>query len=421
MALLFPVLAFAQSLARDSVKVYFRQGKTEFDPSYQGNGRRFTDFSNKARAKQRDTTVNITRVLVYASTSPEGTAEANERIAYSRAQNIAEYLSLMLHFDPSSFEVHLRELDWPLFEKLVREDPYVPMRLQLLPLIEARDLKRIKVERFQRTWDYLLENVFPEMRSTVVVFEYEAMAPLPAVSAPSLTPERSTAAAPAANASATSAPSSAGAPVTDVPPVGTPNWMTAAPPLPDDDELDEEYDFSNEWPWSCYVKTNLLPWALLDMNIAVEFEIGRHMSFSLPVYYSAADWFSVENKFRVMGTQPELRFWFRDNFSGPFLGVHGTLAYYNVALKNGTYRFQDRAGQTPAYGGGAHFGWKFRFDPHGADRWGLELSVGGGYLHLDYDMFYNVENGRYSSSEVRDYYGLDHASIALTYRFGKRR
>ena len=47
--------------------------------------------------------------------------------------------------------------------------------------------------------------------------------------------------------------------------------------------------------------------------------------------------------------------------------------------------------------------------------------MGGGYLHLDYDMFYNVENGRYSSSEVRDYFGVDHASISLTYRLGKKR
>ena len=400
-ALLVPVLVSAQT-QRDSVKVYFRQGKTEFDPYFEGNGRRFTEFSNKARALQRDTTVNISRVIVNASASPEGSAEVNERIAYSRAQNIAEYLSLTLRFDPNHFEVHFKELDWNLFEELVREDPYVPMRRQLLPLIEARDLRRIKVERFQRSWDYLLENIFPEMRSTVVVFEYEAAPVAPA------------------------APETPQAPVVEVPqvqdtPAPEPVYNRLPPPLPDDDELDLEYDFSDKWPWSWYLKTNLPAWGLLNMNVAVEFEMGRHMSFSLPVYYSAVDWFNVQDKFRVFGTQPELRFWFRDNFSGPFLAAHGTVAFYNIATRNGTFRFQDRDGRTPAYGGGFNFGWKFRLDPNGSDRWGLELCVGGGYLHLDYDMFYNVENGRYSASDVYDYIGLDHASFSLTYRFGARR
>lgn len=389
MALFVATLASAQT-ACDSVKVYFRQGKTEFDPHFSGNGRRFMDFSNKARARQRDTTVTINRIIVHANASPEGAAEVNERIAYNRAQNIAEYLSLTLRFDPSHFEVHYDDLDWALFEKLVREDPYVPMRRELLRLIEERDLRRIKVVRFQPAWDYLLENVFPEMRSTVVVFEYETKAPVPV--AENVTP----------------APSA-------LEPVVLP------PPLPDDDELDFEYDFSEKWPWSWYIKTNLLPWALLDMNIAVEFEMGRHLSFSLPFYYSAADWFSVQNKFRVMGVQPELRFWFRDNFSGPFLAAHGTLGYYNIALQDKPFRVQDRDGKTPAYGGGFNFGWKFRLDPHGSDRWGLELSVGGGYLNLDYDLFYNVQNGRYSTSEKLDYFGLDHASFALTYRIGKKR
>ena len=406
-ALFVAAPAFAQ-LQRDSVKVYFRQGKTEFDPHFEGNGRRFTEFSNKARAKQRDTTVNISRVIVYASASPEGSMELNERIAYSRAQNIAEYLSLTLRFDPSHFEVHFNDLDWALFERLVREDPYVPMRRQLLPLIEDRDLRRIKVERFQRTWDYLLENIFPEMRSTVVVFEYEAMAPLPAVEKPVVI------VVPPAPEPVQPAPAPA-------PVVTEPVVIVVPPPLPDDDELDLEYDFSDKWPWSCYLKTNLPALGLLDANLAFEVEMGRHLSFSLPVYYSAADWFSVQNKFRVFGTQPELRFWFRDNFSGPFLAAHGTFGYYNIALQSETFRIQDRDGCHPAYGGGFNFGWKFRLDRNRADRWGLELSIGGGYLNLDYDLFYNVENGRYSASEVRNYIGLDHASIALTYRIGKKR
>ena len=164
-------LASAQ-VQRDSVKVYFRQGKSDFDAFYEGNARRLNDFTNKAKVLQRDTLVTLDRVMVIASSSPEGSAEVNERLAYNRANNIADYLHQNIRFDQNAFEVYFKDLDWDLFEQLVEEDHYVPMRRELLGLIREHDLKRIKVVRFQRTWDYLLDNIFPEMRSTLVVFEY---------------------------------------------------------------------------------------------------------------------------------------------------------------------------------------------------------------------------------------------------------
>ena len=99
--------------------------------------------------------------------------------------------------------------------------------------------------------------------------------------------------------------------------------------------------------------------------------------------------------------------------------MHGTLSYYNFALSSMDYRIQDRDGRTPAYGGGLDVGWKFRLDRNRADRWGLELSVGYGYLHLDYDRFENIPNGPYVDSGIENYLGPEHASVALTYRFGR--
>lgn len=392
-ALTLSSLASAQVL-RDSVVVYFAQGKSTFDPFYEGNARRLQEFTNKAKALQRSTDLVIDRVVVESHASPEGSYEVNERLAYSRGQNILAYLRENFRFDENQYEVSFKDMDWALFERLVRDDPYVPKRRELLPLIENRDLTRIKVVRFQHAWDYMLENIFPEMRTTVVYFEYKGAPaePEPVVVVTPPEPEVE--------------------PVEEVKPV-------VLPPLPDDDEEFVPLDLSEKRPWSMYIKTNFLPWVLLDANLALEFEMGRHASFSIPVYYSAADWFRPRNKFRVIGTQPELRLWFRDDFSGPFFAAHGTVGFYNIALESGQYRIQDRDARTPAYGGGLNFGWKFRLDRRHADRWGLEISVGGGYLHLDYDLFYNVENGRYSTSKVQDYFGPDHAALTLTYRIGR--
>ena len=378
---------------RDSVKVYFQQGKADFDPFYEGNLARLTDFIVKAREVQRDSMVLLDRMQVFATASPEGTREVNERLAHKRAENMAQYLHQILLFDEDAFEVQFDGLDWDVFESLVRADDGIPARDAFLEAMAPRNLGTLKVPRWQKTWDYLLANVFPQMRYSLVVFEYRTAEQLAADAGQ---PE----------------------PVVEEP-APAPRPSVTPPPLPDDDEdfsleLDED---PHEWSW--YLKTNLLPWILLDANVGVEFEIGRHFSFSLPVYYSAADWFSVKNKFRVFGTQPELRLWFRDNFSGPFIAAHGTFGWYNVAVSSSEYRYQDRDAHTPSYGAGANVGWKFRLDRFLSDRWGLELSLGGGWLHLDYDQFYNVQNGRYASSAVKDYFGPDHAAVSLTYRFGK--
>ena len=38
-------------------------------------------------------------------------------------------------------------------------------------------------------------------------------------------------------------------------------------------------------------------------NVAVEVDITRHISFTLPIYYSALDYFSRELKFRTFAVQ----------------------------------------------------------------------------------------------------------------------
>ncbi len=395
--LLLPVLCPAQEvLQRDSVKVFFHQGKSQFDPVFQENVWRLAELSNRVKQLQLDSMARVERVEVIGSASPEGSDEVNRRLTRDRAYSILDYLRPHLQFDEKNFEVVFNQLDWDFLGSLVEADPAVPGRSEVLRLIREHDLSGLK--KNQAAWNYMLKNLFPEMRATVVAFEYMALeselrklAPVVVVEEPE--------------------------PQVDTVQPARQIRSYIPPPLPEDDE---PLDLSEDEPGpSIYLKTNFLLWPMLDANIGVEFEIGKHMSFSLPVIYTALNWFTQNTKFRSLGTQPELRFWLFDDFHGPFLALHGTLGYYNVALPSWDYRIQDRDGRTPAYGGGLNAGWKFRLDRNRADRWGLELSVGMGYLHLDYDRFVNIDNGPYVSSGIEDYFGPDHASVALTYRFGR--
>lgn len=391
--LLLPALCVAQEvLVRDSVKVYFQQGKSQFDPMFQDNVWRLSELSNRVKQLQLDSLARIERVQVIGGASPEGSVEVNRRLTHERARSLLEYLRPHLRFDEDNFEVDFNQLDWFFLESLVREDAGVPFRDEVLRLIGEQDLAGLK--KNQAAWNYMLKNLFPEMRATVVAFEYMALEEElkklePVVEEP--------------------------APQADTVPV---RRSYTPPPMPDDDDLPLELSDGTTGR-SVYLKTNFIPWAMLNANLGVEFEIGNHLSFSIPVVYSALNWFTANTKFRTLGTQPELRFWLFDDFHGPFLAVHGTYGLYNVALSSMEYRIQDREGRTPAYGAGLNAGWKFRLDRNRADRWGLELSIGYGYLHLDFDRFENFENGPYVSSGIENYLGPDHASVALTYRFGR--
>ena len=399
-ALTASLLAAAQEVRRDSVQIFFPQGKAEFDPFFEGNGQRLLEFINEAKRVQRAPEQGLVRLMVIACASPEGTREINERLAYRRATSISEYLHSHLEFDENLFEMDYARIDWDLFAKLVRADAQVPSRDKVMEMIGAQDLEGLRAAGLRSAWNYLLKNIFPQMRATLAVLEYthQVAAPEPPAVEPAAEPEPE--------------PAKPTQPVVAAPPVYRP-----LPELPDDDE---ELDFSEEMGTGLWLKTNIPALVGLEANAALEVALGYRVSFSLPLYYSALDWFRPTVKFRILATQPQLRFWVHDGFYGPFADIHGSFGWYNFALPGSDWRFQDREACHPAYGGGVGLGWRFRLDSHRDDRWGLEIGLGGGYLHLDYDVFYNVENGRYSHSEVRDYWGLDHVSVSLTYRLGRR-
>ena len=164
------------------------------------------------------------------------------------------------------------------------------------------------------------------------------------------------------------------------------------------------------------IKVNTLTLPLLVANAGVEVAPLPHFSVSVPAYYTALDWFSEDVKFRVLGCQPELRYWLGKNPSGLFFNAHCTFAYYNIAW-GGEYRYQDHARKTPALGGGIGIGYKVALEKD--SPWGIEFGIGGGALPLHYDYYYNVHNGRLAGEDTRTYWGVDQAFVNFTYRLGK--
>jgi hypothetical protein len=172
---------------------------------------------------------------------------------------------------------------------------------------------------------------------------------------------------------------------------------------------------TEEWVRQLTLKTNALYWAMGMTNIAVDIDLAEHWSFSLPVFYSAWDYFVNDIKFRAVGLQPEFRYWFKDtNKDGWYLDAHFTMAYWNMAA-NGEYRYQDRNMEEPLLGGGIGFGYRM---PISKDKkWKVEFSLGVGVYNAPYDKFDNVPNGQLVESSDFIYYGIDQAAVSFSYTF----
>lgn len=170
---------------------------------------------------------------------------------------------------------------------------------------------------------------------------------------------------------------------------------------------------SDAWSPAIHIKTNAIGWGMMMANVAVEIDLSPRISFSVPVYYSACDYFTSTVKFRMLGTQPELRFWpLREHRF--FAALHFGVASYNLAL-GGDWRIQDHNGNSPAIGGGVNLGYRIPLGRSG--RWNVEFSLGAGVYKAYYDKFRNERNGVRSSTVRKTFIGLDNAAVSFSYMF----
>ena len=169
------------------------------------------------------------------------------------------------------------------------------------------------------------------------------------------------------------------------------------------------------------LKSNLLGWAMGVSNFAVEIDMAEHWSFHLPLYYSAWNYFKPTTKFRILATQPEIRYWFSENNENFFLGAHFGMAYFNVAAC-GAYRYQDHYKKTPALGGGLTVGYRMPIRKN--SNWKVEFSLGAGGYSVHYDRFHNTPDatkGLMVDNIRTTYWGIDNVSISFLYSFDLKR
>lgn len=401
----------------DSLTVHFRSGYSSFDRGFNENGARLDEFIERIKSIQAASHLEISEVLFVASTSPEGSKKLNVNLAQKRASNLTSILRSQLVFADSLVHVRTNVGDWERLTLKVQNDPDVPGRDRALEILAMEDDSERKnaLESLDggKTWGYLLKTHFPDLRSFRVFIsvgvendeldENIIVEPAPEVEdipAPVIDDEPvkvDTMAVPAVLPEE---------PVAEPEPVVVPAEPAAEPVIEED-----------EWFRRLTVKTNAPGLLLAIANAGVEIDIARHWSFTLPVYYSAWNYFKTTIKFRTFAFQPEFRYWISEKNDGFFAGAHFGLAYYNLAF-DGAYRYQDHYRETPAVGGGLGLGYRLPISKN--RHWCMEFTVGAGVYANHYDIFHNTpdtKKGLMIRSVKETYWGLDQAAISFSYSF----
>ena len=389
---------------RMEICVDFRVNKTNLDSSFSDNAIRVQEIISFLQEMRQDSTVRIVEVSFCGAASPEGSYQLNRQLAQGRLSSLEKLVRQEVEIPDSVITRNDSYIPWDILKSLV-QDSELTHKEEVLAILEEEsrlvdyhhpnthiDNRIVKIKQLDegRVWQQINRQFFSSMRNacTVIVTYRDELQTEPEVISQPVEPEVKTESEPA--------------PVV----------------VPEPEPVPEIITGTEGWNRQLHVKTNAIGLAMAIANAGVEVDLAPHWSFTLPVYYSAWDYFKSTIKFRTFAVQPEFRYWFHPENDGWFLGAHFGLAYFNFAF-DGEYRYQDHNRETPSMGGGVAVGYRTHLSKN--KRWKLEFAMGGGVYSVDYDKFHNTKvtkDGLMIASSVKNtYWGIDQAAISIAYAF----
>ncbi len=371
----------------EDIEVHFKFDKYNLDLDYMGNTNSLQDFAHKIDSIGIS---KIDSIVIISQSSPEGVYEHNLMLSRNRANTMRKYI-LDKHPElHNCLHVHPGGESWARLREYVKKDTLMKRTTieKVISIIDADinvGTKKWRMEQLP-VYRYLLKTYYPRIRNSAFYILYyteieqikepiiDVVEPEPIVEAVEVVPDT------------------------------TVIIETVIPEV-------------EKWSRKLHLKTNAIGLGMAIANVAAEVDLAKHWSFTLPVYYSAWDYFKSTIKFRTAAIQPEFRYWLSEENDGFFAGVHFGLAYYNFAF-DGDYRYQDHNRKTPAIGGGVSIGYRLPISKN--NRWRVEFSLGAGVYSNNYDKFHNTprtKDGLMIESIKKTYWGIDQAAVSFSYSF----
>lgn len=174
---------------KDSVKIFFRQGKINLDPTLSDNQWALNRIADTLRSNYADSACQLRKILVVGAASPEGPPGINRWLSEKRADVLFNHLSQYATLPDSLKSSRFIGPDWMGLLKLAKHDPLLPFREETLSLLsqiageaeagigtqsnrQGSQPERIRTLRGGIPYQYMYKKYFPSLRASQLFLWY---------------------------------------------------------------------------------------------------------------------------------------------------------------------------------------------------------------------------------------------------------
>ena len=396
-ALATPSLLAQDKEPKDFTKqIFYKSQYTFVDSSYRDNASSINFILNEIGKIVSAEDMGVSKITIVSGASPDGYYNLNLKFASERAKNIKNAIVTKYPQTESIIDAKSLGIDWEgTIEAVEKSDvQYKEEILKILreaPVLGKANGKTTYPRHYQLRhlkggvpYRWLVQNLFPDIRKTVVTVYYWKQLPPPPAPEPEPEPEP--------------APEPAPEPEPQPEPVQP---VFAPEPLPQ----------------PCFaVKTNYLYDFAATPNIAIEIPIKKKWSIGAEYTFPWWVWSHNARAYQVLYWDVTLRRWLgnrdkKDVLSGWFVGLIGGGGYYDIEPHRSLpHRGYQGWGLTASVEAGYAF--------YLSDRWSMEFSVAGGYAHTDYAKYKGVlddEHLVWQHDDHREWWGPTKVNASIVY------
>lgn len=393
---------------------YFRTGDTLLIRNYMDNNSMLLALDSLLDHPRLQG--HIDSIFVKAASSPVGSPALNMRLSNARGEAVKTYI-MWKHPEFSRERIMVKPvgIDWVGFQALLKEGADFPGKEKLLnlPYQTASDndlLTMVRSISGSQVHGRLVRHIYPYLQyaSVVILLDTEQTIPLSGSSALALLVE---------NPSGTTVePEFVQAIPIEETPVAELERTEITESEPESGAITDHSApqvilsrLPDGRTVSYGLKTNLLYWATATSNIGFEFSPTDKWSGELWGGYQP--WKLGQGSLRHWAVGAGVNYWTDKAFKGHSFGVYLLYGKYNIGELSFIPAFDGYTYQGSLSGAGLSYGYYLSV----GERWGLEFSIGAGYLHLDYTKYRCVSCREIAGRSRESHFMPNKAGISLIY------
>lgn len=392
------ISSVAQERVEKRYSLFFRVSRADVDRSYKDNDRTIQIMVEDIKNTLQHEGVVPDSLLIYATSSPEGSRILNERLAMRRAENSKKLLlKFFPEFSPQNINIETRVNDWSGLIQTIRLDSTIVHRDALLKILSDPEIndKEKAIKAIPEAYAEVRDKMFDGLRSATITItvvgkrdEYAVVVerkiePLIPIHLPS---DRLT-----VNASDK---------------LAIQRSMEQAPAQLTQKEKKNFY---------MSAKTNMLYDLAAIPNVGAEFYLGKNFSIAANWMYS---WWNLDKKnwyWRTYGGDLAVRYWLGKEanekpLTGHHVGIYGQGLTYDFEVgKKGFLAAQ------PNWSAGLEYGYSLPI----AKVLNLDFTLGLGYHWGIFEEYLPIDGHFvWQATKKRQYIGPTKLEVSLVWLLG---